>query len=266
MAPAATRRSATTARRSSVVRGALPGGARDAARSRSCSTSMRPTTRCTAIRTGGSSTAITTATVICRCTSSAASTCWRPSCGRRTLTARPGRQEKSARIVGRIRRALAAGTHRTARRLRASAASRSWPGARRTASTMCSAWPATRRLCRSIDVELAGDAAESMRPPGRPARIFSDFEYRTKDSWSRARRVVAKAEHLDKGPNPRFIVTSLRPNASTRDLYEEVYCARGEMENRIKEQQLYLFADRGQRPPCAPINCACGSPRWPTCC
>lgn len=62
------------------------------------------------------------------------------------------------------------------------------------------------------------------------------------ESWSRTRRVVAKAEHLDKGSNPRFIVTSLGGEA--RALYEDVYCARGEMENRIKEQQLQLFADR----------------------
>jgi hypothetical protein len=76
----------------------------------------------------------------------------------------------------------------------------------------------------------------------RPARLFREFSYRTLDSWSRERRVVAKAEHLDKGANPRFVVTSL--SGDPRQLYEEVYCARGEMENRIKEQQLHLFADR----------------------
>ena len=69
--------------------------------------------------------------------------------------------------------------------------------------------------------------------------------YATLNSWSRARRVIGKAEHLAKGPNPRFIVTSL-PAAviDRRTLYERLYCARGEMENRIKEQQLDLFADR----------------------
>ena len=75
--------------------------------------------------------------------------------------------------------------------------------------------------------------------------MFSEFGYRTLDSWSRLRRVVAKAEHMAKGANPRFVVTSL--SCDRRDaqaLYEEDYCARGEMENRIKEQQLYLFADR----------------------
>ena len=77
---------------------------------------------------------------------------------------------------------------------------------------------------------------------GHAARVFREFPYRTRETWSRTRRVVAKAEHLLKGSNPRFIVTSLDGDA--RKLYEAVYCARGEMENRIKEQQLYLFADR----------------------
>lgn len=80
---------------------------------------------------------------------------------------------------------------------------------------------------------------------GKASRVFTDFYYRTLDSWNRARRVVAKAEHLDKGSNPRFIVTSLGwGEAEARPLYEQTYCARGEMENRIKEQQLELFADR----------------------
>ncbi len=80
---------------------------------------------------------------------------------------------------------------------------------------------------------------------GHPARRFADFAWRTLDSWSRARRVVAKAEHLAQGPNPRFIVTSLPASAiDARTLYEDIYCARGEIENRIKEQQLDLFADR----------------------
>ena len=76
------------------------------------------------------------------------------------------------------------------------------------------------------------------------ARVFGEFSYQTRKSWSRARRVVAKAEYLDKGPNPRFVVTSLSPTEwEARALYEQLYCARGEMENRIKEQ-LSLFADR----------------------
>jgi hypothetical protein len=78
-----------------------------------------------------------------------------------------------------------------------------------------------------------------------PARVFADLQYRTLDSWGRERRVVAKAEHLAKGANPRFVVTSLTPEVrAAKPLYEEDYCGRGEMENRIKEQQLQLFADR----------------------
>ncbi len=77
------------------------------------------------------------------------------------------------------------------------------------------------------------------------ARVFTDLQYRTLDSWSRERRVVAKAEHLAKGANPRFVVTSLKAqDRAAKPLYEEDYCGRGEMENRIKEQQLHLFADR----------------------
>jgi Transposase DDE domain group 1 len=80
---------------------------------------------------------------------------------------------------------------------------------------------------------------------GAPARRFADLAWRTLDSWSRTRRVVAKAEHLPKGSNPRFVVTSLPAVAiDARTLYEDLYCARGEVENRIKEQQLDLFADR----------------------
>jgi len=79
---------------------------------------------------------------------------------------------------------------------------------------------------------------------GKPARIFAEFSYQTRKSWSCSRRVVGKAEYLDKGENPRFVVTSLTPQRwSAQDLYEKFYCARGEMENRIKEQ-MYLFADR----------------------
>jgi hypothetical protein len=79
-----------------------------------------------------------------------------------------------------------------------------------------------------------------------PARVFNEFFYSTKDTWSRERRVVAKAEHLDKGANPRFVVTSLSPEQmAAQELYEKGYCARGDCpENRIKEQQLDLFADR----------------------
>ena len=100
------------------------------------------------------------------------------------------------------------------------------------------------RLIGAIATELAAAEAESLAQGG-PARRFADFPWRTLDSWSRARRVVAKAEHLPKGANPRFVVTSLPASAlDARALYEDVYCARGAVENRIKEQQLDLFADR----------------------
>jgi len=80
------------------------------------------------------------------------------------------------------------------------------------------------------------------------ARVVADFRYRTRESWSRERRVVGKAEWLPgqvRGDNQRFVVTSLeRRRVGTQALYEQLYCARGDMENRIKEQQLGLFADR----------------------
>jgi hypothetical protein len=101
-----------------------------------------------------------------------------------------------------------------------------------------------QRLVDAIGQELAAAEAES-RAQGGPARRFADFPWRTLDSWSRARRVVAQAEHLSQGANPRFVVTSLSATEiDARTLYEQVYCARGEVENRIKEQQLDLFADR----------------------
>ena len=78
----------------------------------------------------------------------------------------------------------------------------------------------------------------------KAARVFTEFDYKTKKSWARARRVVAKCEYLDKGENPRFVVTSLGADAwAARELYEKLYCQRGEMENRIKEQ-MSLFAYR----------------------
>jgi hypothetical protein len=88
---------------------------------------------------------------------------------------------------------------------------------------------------------------------GGHAREFTEFQYQTRDSWSRSRRVIGKAEILSKGENPRFIVTSLPKEGFGPDqaerfapaaCYENIYCARGDMENRIKEQQLDLFADR----------------------
>jgi hypothetical protein len=97
------------------------------------------------------------------------------------------------------------------------------------------------RLLAEIIAEQA--QAKSQWDEARaPVRVFKDFWYQTRESWSCSRRVIAKAEHLNKGANPRFIVTSLGGDA--RSLYEDLYCARGDMENRIKEQQLCLFADR----------------------
>jgi len=100
------------------------------------------------------------------------------------------------------------------------------------------------RLTAEIAHEQAA-AASAYEQTKQAARVFKDFRYRTLKSWSRERRVVGKAEHLEKGANPRFVVTSITPEQmAAKPLYEEVYCARGEMENRIKEQQLDLFADR----------------------
>jgi hypothetical protein len=99
------------------------------------------------------------------------------------------------------------------------------------------------RLRAEIAAELA-QASEQYQQTGQAARIFKEFRYQTRESWERTRRVVAKAEHLEKGSNPRFVVTSLPSQEwAAQALYEELYCARGEMENRIKEQ-LMLFADR----------------------
>jgi len=100
------------------------------------------------------------------------------------------------------------------------------------------------RLVGEIETELA-EAAEQSEQTGKPARRFKELRYATLKSWSRERRVVAKAEWTGDKANPRFVVTSLEPaEAGARHLYEEIYCARGDMENRIKECQLELFADR----------------------
>lgn len=108
-----------------------------------------------------------------------------------------------------------------------------------------------QRLLRIIGKELH-EAKLQFEATGNPSRVFKDFTYQTRKSWSRERHVVGKAEHLAKGPNPRFVVTSFTTEAyGARALYEDLYCARGEMENRIKEQQLYLF---GKRTSCATMR------------
>ena len=100
------------------------------------------------------------------------------------------------------------------------------------------------RLKAAIAAEMV-EAKVQYEATGQTARVFKDFRYRTRTSWSRERRVIGKAEYLAKGENPRFVVTSLPANAlDARAVYEQLYCARGDMENRIKEQQLALFADR----------------------
>jgi len=101
-----------------------------------------------------------------------------------------------------------------------------------------------KRLGKIIGPQLQ-EAKAQFEETQKAARVFTEFSYQTRKSWKRERRVVAKAEHLDKGANPRFVVTSFGAGQiEARALYEELYCARGEMENRIKEQQLALFADR----------------------
>ena len=100
------------------------------------------------------------------------------------------------------------------------------------------------RLVGEIADEL-GKAREESTASGKPARRFKDFIWRTRDSWSRERRVIGKAEWTQGEANPRFIVTTLtEQDGDGRKLYETIYCARGEMENRIKECQIDLFADR----------------------
>jgi hypothetical protein len=100
------------------------------------------------------------------------------------------------------------------------------------------------RLASEIAAELAEARAEA-EATGKPARRFKDFLWTTLDSWSRSRRVVAKAEWLGDKANPRFVVTSLgAERAAAKTLYEDIYCARGDMENRIKEAQGDLFGER----------------------
>jgi Transposase DDE domain group 1 len=104
-----------------------------------------------------------------------------------------------------------------------------------------------RKLRKIIGAQMH-DATEQWARTGKPARVFTEFEYQTKKTkkagWERARRVAAKAEHIDGKENPRFVVTSLTSEQwPAKPLYEELYCARGDMENRIKEQ-FCLFADR----------------------
>jgi hypothetical protein len=173
-------------------------------------------------------------------------------CGRHLLAAklRPsnidgsaGSVEEVARIVGQVR----ARWPKTRILLRADSgfareALMSWCEANRVDFVFGLARNA--RLVAEIGAELAQAEAEAA-VTGKPARCFKDFRYATLDSWSRRRRVIGKAEWTNGEANPRFIVTSLsKAETNGRFLYEKVYCARGEMENRIKECQGDLFADR----------------------
>jgi hypothetical protein len=159
------------------------------------------------------------------------------------IDASEGTVEELKRIVGQIRSA--------------------WPGVKivvRGDSGFCRDSIMTWCEAKSIDyvfglaknVRLQAMIAEELQQAQKlyeetktASRVFKDFRYETRESWTRERRVVAKAEHLDKGANPRFVVTSIEMGQmDARTLYERLYCGRGDMENRIKEQQLWLFADR----------------------
>lgn len=108
--------------------------------------------------------------------------------------------------------------------------------------------PGNPRLSRRIARESRKAKLKSKRT-GKPARVFADFEYRTRDSWSAKRRVIGKAEWTQGEANPRFIVTNVDPAfGAAQFMYERIYCQRGEMENRIKECQGDLFADRTPAP------------------
>ena len=105
-------------------------------------------------------------------------------------------------------------------------------------------WARNKRLEGESTAELQAARAAAERT-GKPARRFKDFAWSTRDSWAHPRRVIGKAEWTPGAANPRFVVTSLKPDEiDARRLYEVIYCARGEMENRIKECQLDRFADR----------------------
>jgi hypothetical protein len=186
------------------------------------------------IRNSGFSMATTTAIAICRSTSSAGSICYAPG---------SGSVEEVQRIVTRLRQ--------------------SWPQVQvilRGDSGFCRdelmTWCEANKVdfvfgfARNVRLEkllapFLQQAHAQQAATNQPARVFAEFLYRTvSGSWSQARRVIGKAEVLADKENPRFVVTSLTdPEWEKRSLYEDFYCARGEMENRIKEQ-LSLFADR----------------------
>ena len=163
--------------------------------------------------------------------------------GRSNIDASAGAEEEVARIVGQIR----------ARWPRVRIVLRADAGFAREALLL---WCERNRvdfvfgLARNarLEARVAAALQEAQmlaEATGQPARVFRDFLWSTKETWSRRRRVVAKAEWTRSAANPRFLVTSLKPDQwAAQALYEDLYCARGEMENRIKECQGDLFADR----------------------
>lgn len=174
------------------------------------------------------------------------------TCGRHLLAARlrrsnsdgaAGAETELARIVGRIRMCWP----RVRILVRAdSGFAREWLMAWCEANGVDYVFGLSRndRLVAEIGWHMARAETESRRT-GEPARRFKDFQYTTRKSWSRRRRVIGKAEWTQGEANPRFIVTSLdRAEVEARHLYEKIYCARGDMENRIKECQMDMFADR----------------------
>jgi hypothetical protein len=96
-------------------------------------------------------------------------------------------------------------------------------------------------VLQSLGKDLIEEAQQAFEKTQKKQRLFGEFSYAAQ-TWDRSRRVIIKAEHLDKGANTRFVVTNL--SGDPQKLYDDEYCQRGDMENRIKEQQLYLFADR----------------------
>jgi hypothetical protein len=101
-----------------------------------------------------------------------------------------------------------------------------------------------KRLEAMITAEMEKSKRKYLRTK-LPARTFRSFGYRTKSTWSKKRRVIGKAEYMSQGENPRFVVTTIPGiEHDARTIYEDLYCARGNMENRLKEQQMGLFADR----------------------
>jgi hypothetical protein len=93
----------------------------------------------------------------------------------------------------------------------------------------------------ALSAKLQRRAQRKHQKTGSKVRLFTQFKYQAK-SWDKKRRVIAKAEHSERGANPRYVVTNL--DGGSQALYDQIYCARGEIENRIKEQQLGLFSDR----------------------